>query len=220
MMTDLKKIEEYKELERVRFFCEQVMFKAKESDLLTMEDMDEYKLPALNKLLTFIAGFRQEMASVNIFPQKGKRSFKNSYVLTDAEYEHFEPFQIRVVCDLFDPEWTYALHAGFDFFLRVNQDAYQGRGELADWININISHSDTLPTSLGSTREHVQAIGGSGSYFHDIPMEFTTMVSFKKMARATCFKSSLFNQSVEDACLVMKKIVARKDLLKVIIEKD
>jgi hypothetical protein len=221
----LTEITEEKELQTITFHRENVMFKPEASDLLTLEDSDEQKLPSLNQLLKFIYGFRKEMASVNIHPtaqEKSKR--KNLYLLTDKDYEDFEPFKIKIECNWFDPEWSYALHAGFDFFMYVMQDAYQGRSEIADWIRIHIKHLETIPSSFASAREHVRALSPflrpAESYFHNIPIEHTKTVSFRKMSGAMSFKTELFNQSVNDACKVMLKIAARKDSLKVVKEKD
>jgi hypothetical protein len=218
-MTSLTIIPEEKELKTVTFHREHVMFRPKETDLLTLEDSDEQKLPAINKLLNCIFGFRKEMATVNIHPRKaGEESYYNGmYLLNDREYENFDPFVIRIECDTFDKKWTWALHAGFSFFLYVKQDAYQGRSEIADWIKIRIKHLETVPSAFASTREHIRAlvpfVARESCYFQDIPMENDSTVNFGRMADAFSFKTALFNQSVEDACLVMKKIAARKELL-------
>lgn len=218
--------EEEKELDTITFHRKQIMFKPQESDLLTLEDSDEQKLPALNKLLKFIHGFRQEMISVDIHPKAEKEGGrKNLYLLTDTEYENFEPFEIRIMCNWFDPGWKFMLHAGFDFSLSVNQDAYEGRGEIADWIKIHIKHLNTVPSSFASQREHVRAltppfIEKTASWFNDIPMDFTGSVNYGRMAHAMSFKTALFNQSVDDACTVMLKIAARKEMLKTIEEKQ
>lgn len=208
----------------VKFFEDQVMLKPEPSELLTMEDMDESKLPALNQLVNFIHGFYTEMKSVNIQPKEQAGQWvKSSYVLTDREFENFDRFSIRIQCELFDPEWTFALHAGFNFSLHIMQDAYQGRGEIADWITINISHLETVPSSLACMREHVKAlsgvVGSKDCYFEDIPMEFTETVNFKRMSKAFSFKTKLFNQSIDDACKVMLKVASRKEFLKVVEEK-
>ncbi len=215
----LAKIQEDKELREVTFHRESIMFKPKETDLLLLEDSDEHKLPAINKLLKFMDGFRREMASVDIYPNKAEEGsyYKGLYVLNDKEYKNFDPFTIRIESNVFDSDWKYALHAGFSFFLYVKQDAYQGRGEIADWIRIQIRHLNTIPSSFASNREHVRAlvpfVAREDCYFEDIAMEHTSTVSFSRMASAFCFKTDLFNQSVDDACLVMKKIAARKEWL-------
>jgi len=212
------------ELEIVKFFREQVMFCPAEADLLTETDMDEHKLPALDKLLRCMGVFRREMASVNLLPQPSDKNkkWKDEYVLTDKEYEDFHPFQIRVRSEHFDPDWFLALHAGFSFTLQVDQGLGHGR-EIADWIDLSVKYFNIVPSSLASHREHVKCLEGfltsegrSHLYFSDIPMKYSSSVSSKRMSHAWRFHANLFKQTIDDACMVMEKIIRRKAFLKVV----
>lgn len=215
-MRALEKTDE-KELRTISFHRDNILLKPKESDLLTLQDADEHKLPALDFLLKTMYKFRLEMDSVGIKPAKEKEAdfYKNQYLLTDSDYEDFEPFQIRIKSKRFDEKCTYALHAGFEFFLYIVQDAYQGRGEIADWIKIQINHVEVIPFSFASQREHVRALfSKEDSYFEDIPMEYRTTVGFGRMDDKMNFKTESFNKAVNDACIVMEKIMSRKNLIK------
>jgi hypothetical protein len=204
-----------KELKIVAFHRDQVLLVPTKADLLTLEDADEHKLPALNDLLVCMGEFYSEMASVGISPYfKDTRFSEGVFLMTDTEYKHFEPFKIRIVSKWF-LENPLALHAGFEFFLRVVQDGHQGRGEFADWINIRIKHFDVVPISFASRREHVRVLSRHCSYFEDISMEDRSKVR-NGMDDVVSFKTKLFNQSVQDACLVMRKIISRKTFLEVL----
>lgn len=216
------------ELKDVTFHRTTVLKRPKPEHMLGMDDTDEAKLPAINKLLHKIFQFHSEMQSVNIPLQSGEYDYykrKNFYKMVDTEYEDFEPFQIHIKSSHFNPKDRFsALHAGFNFFLYVNQDGYRGRGEIADWIKIHLTHLNTTPFSFASSREHVKALthwpGKHLKYFEDIPMKYTTTVSFDCLEDGLSFKTDLFNQSVDDACIVMDKIISRKKFLKLVPEKE
>jgi hypothetical protein len=186
-----------------------------------MDDADENKLPALNKLLCQMHRLHSELTQAGIHPQKDKYGNENSYQLLDIEYEAWPAFKISIESKWLDPKYPIALHGGFDFHLYLLQDGYEGRSEIADWINVMIKHVNTTPFSLCSWREHVRTLHAflknpSDSYFSDIPMEHTNYVSFDRLQDGLSFKTGLFNQAADDACVVMEKLISRKQFLKVV----
>jgi hypothetical protein len=213
-----------KELKTVSFHRDNILKRPKQEHLLTLEDADEYKLPAMDKLLKQMFKFNSELNSAGIILKIDKNDQyprENLYEFTDIEYEKFPMFKIIVGSDWFNPEWKMAIHSGFNFHLYVVQDGYGGRREIADWISISICHLNTTPMTFVSAREHVKSLNFFSkdptiSYFHDIPMNFATTVNFDKMKKGLTFKTSEFNESVEDACKVMQKIIRRKKYLKAI----
>jgi hypothetical protein len=213
-----------KELETVAFHRKHVLKRPSISDLLTLEDADEYKLPAMDKLLRKMAEFHSELSSVGLKLQvdiNDQYPNENLYELTDSAYEHFPRFKIRVKSNWLNPKWKIAIHGGFEFSLHVVQDGYQGRYEIADWITLHICHFDTTPMSFVSSREHVKTLGAflkdpKDAYFRDIPMSYAT--SCWGTRRGMTFKTEAFNEVAEDACKVMQKIISRKQYLKIFTE--
>jgi hypothetical protein len=222
-MNNVQTANRVKELETVMFFREHTCKYPKVEDLLTLEDADEHKIPAMDKLLRSIFEFRATLSSagMELKANKDDRSqYKNLYELTDSDYAHFDDFTIKVQSNWLNPEWIFALHAGFEFWLNVKQDGYKGRGEIADWINIRIRYLYTTPFSFASSREHVKCLSGfyspNASYFYDIPMICENFVHSDRMNDGMTFKVGAFNQAVEDSCIVLKKIIQRKHFLKAI----
>jgi len=205
------------ELETVNFFRNQVMFKPEESHFPTIEDSDESKLEALNELLMCLGTFQDELASLGIRPETENSKIKDTLILTDSGYLHYDNFKIRIKCQLLDPDWVYALHAGFSFHLSIEQSLAKGR-EIADWIDLSIKHIAITPNSLYSCREHVRALAGMFKqpgplYFAELPLRFDRSVNFGRMAGALSPKTSIFKETVSDACAAMKQITSRKQFL-------
>lgn len=215
-----------KELETVRFYRKNMLKYPKVEHLLSLEDSDEHKLPAMDKLLRKMSEFCRELKSVGLALQVDKYDqypHKNKYELTDVEYSGFPVFKIIVKSNWLNPKWRTALHGSFEFYLHVVHDGYGGRYEIADWISIRICHLNTAPISFVSKREHIKTLGfflhdPAGSYFYDIPMNHANRVSFDSMDEGMTFKIEAFNEAVEDACKVMDKIIQRKEHLKVFTE--
>ncbi|MFA5986564.1 MAG: hypothetical protein WC819_04440 [Parcubacteria group bacterium] len=216
------------ELKTVAFHRENVLKRPNANDLLTMEDIDECKLPAMNTLLRQMACFYAELKAQNITLQIDKNDrypYKNLYELQDMNFADWPDFRIRIKSNWFNPEWPLAIHAGFDFHLYVLHDGYaQKPGEIADWIDIRIKYLDTIPMSFASRREHIRSMGPflkdeRDTYFYGMPMEYTTSVYFGNMTGMS-FKTDAFNLAVKDACIVMQKIIARKQYLRVMHEKS
>ncbi len=214
------------ELETVRFYRENMLKCPKAEDLLTLEDSDEHKLPAMDKLLKKMSEFHSALNSVGLVLQVDKHDqypYENMYELTDAEYSGFPEFKIIVKSNWFNPKWRTALHGGFEFYLHVVHDGYGGRYEIADWISIRICHLNTAPISFASKREHIKTLvfffhDPAGSYFHDILMNHATRVSFDRMDEGMTFKADALNEAVEDACKVLQKIILRKEHLKAFVK--
>jgi hypothetical protein len=161
------------------------------------------------------------LAQAGIRPQKDEFGNESVYKLTDREYETWPAFKINIESEWLDPKYPIALHGGFNFHLYLLQDGYEGRSEIADWVNIMIKHVNTTPFSLCSWREHVRTLPAflenpGDSYFSDIPMEHTDYVSFDRLQDGLSFKTGLFNQAADDACVVMEKLISRKQFLKVV----
>lgn len=208
-------------LRTVEFHKSQVLKIPQQADLPTLQDADEYKLPAMDKLLRQMREFYVELKMQGLQPQKDQEDrypYENMYRLTDIEYEGWPEFEIFLKSNWFNPKHTIALHGDFSFCLDVTQDGYEGRHEIADWINIQIKYLNTTPISFASQREHVRTLGffysPQGSYFHDLPMKSTTMVSFNRLDSSMNFKTDNFVVAVDDACRVMQKIIRRKKYLK------
>lgn len=213
-----------KELHTVAFHRAHLLKRPSAEDLPTLEDADEHKLAGMDKLLRQMHDLHAALSSVGLALKEEARDRypqKNLYELTDAEYADFPEFKIRIKSDWLDPKYGIALHGGFKFQLYVMQDGYGGRHEIADWINIHIQHLYTTPMAWASTREHVRTLGfflKGPTYFHDIPMEFATHVSGGRIKDGFTFKTAAFNQAVDDACTVMRKIISRKEHLRAFTE--
>ncbi|MDI6778101.1 MAG: hypothetical protein QMD77_02825 [Patescibacteria group bacterium] len=228
-MTKYKKEEgemAIKELGAVTFQREHMLKRPMQEDLPTLEDTDEHKLPALNKLLLQMHALHAALKTLGIQPQKDKDDQypnDNLYLLQDADYQGWPRFLIRLKSNWFDPKYPIALHGGFYFHLFVAQDGYEGRYEIADWINIQIRHVNTTPLSFVSWREHIRTLGfflreQSDSYFYDIPMPFQTGVSFSLLSDGMNFKTEALNLAVDNACTVMQKIINRGQFLRAATE--
>lgn len=210
------------ELKTVTFYREAILKHPKQEDLSTLEDADEHKLPAMDKLLKQMFLFYNELNIIGLSLQidnDDRYPIANSFILQDTEYTRFDEFKIIIKSNWFNPKQRHlSLHAGFEFHLYLIQDAYQGRSEIADWINIFIKHLSTTPISFASNREHVKVLQNflsksNVSYFHDLPMEYATSVTFSKIKTGLSFKTSLFNQAVDDSCRILQKIIDRKNHL-------
>jgi len=214
---------EHKELRTVGFHRSQMLKRPQPEDLLAMKDADEHKLPGMNTLLLQMHRLHSELKAVGLHLRKDEKDRyprENLFLLTDTEYEDWPRFEIKLKSDWLNPNHPIALHGNFRFKLYVWQDGYEGRHEVADWINIEIAHLNTTPFSFASHREHVRALGmfyrQGGSYFDDIPMKSAATVSFDRLASGMNFKTAAFNQAVNDACKVMDKVIARKGFLKIL----
>jgi len=201
------------ETKKVQFLRESALLKFENDEFPTIEDRDETKLGALNKLLLCMYKFYEELAAVKIIPQKNEYG-KLQYLLSDKKYTNFDRFEISIESDWFDGG-SYALHAGFSFHLYVNQDADRGRMEIADSINISIRHFNTRPVQFASYRDHCRVLQAwlrnkEDSYFYDIPMDYMTHVNLRD---GFSFKTENFIKAVDDACIVMEKIMKRKKYL-------
>jgi len=209
------------ELRSVVFHREHMLKRPNQEQLPTLDDADEHKLPAMNKLLLQMHEFYREMRSSGIKLQNywyNKYPAEDMYLLGDDGYKDWPRFVISVRSAWLNPKYGIALHGGFNFRLHLIQDGYEGRGEIADWINICIRHVNTTPISFVSWREHVKALGSflrnrSDAYFYDIPMPFNTSVFSGLLEKGMNFRTSAFNLAVDDACTVMKKIITRKQHL-------
>jgi hypothetical protein len=217
-------MENAKELKTVLFHREHMLKRPSQKHLLTLEDADEHKLPAMDKLLRIMFKFNAELDAVGLKRKVDKNDqypHKNLFDLTDIEYSDFAEFKIMAKSNWFDPKWGTAIHGGFKFYLHVVQDGFEGRYEIADWITIHICHLNTTPMSFVSTREHVKVLGrflkdSSDLYFRDIPMKYETRVNTDRMKDGLSFKTEAFNEAVNDACKVMQKIIMRKEYLRAI----
>jgi hypothetical protein len=219
-MNNIQTVNPVEELKAVTFFREHICKYPEAEHLLTLEDADEHKLPAMDKLLRSIFEFHAALSSVGLVlkaDSKDECQYENFYELTDSGYSGFDEFKINVKSNWLNPQWKFALHAGFEFWLYIRQDGYGGRGEIADWINIRIRYLYTTPISFVSSREHVKCLtpffSATDSYFYDIPMISENFVHSDKMNDGMTFKVGAFNQAVEDACTVLKKIIQRKEFL-------
>lgn len=217
-----------KELHTIDFHRNQVLLNPKPEHLPTMEDTDVHKLPAMNRLLMQMHQLHAELGSVGLKMQPKmedvgeKQPILSQYKLTDKQYENWPNFEILLESQWFNPKYGWALHAGFNFHLYVIQDGFERKpGEIADWINIRIKHLSTTPIAFASYREHVKVLkhfGADKSYFDDILMPSATSVSFDRLDDGMNFKTAAFDLAVDDACMVMRKIIARKEFLRVMEE--
>ncbi|HCU01817.1 TPA: hypothetical protein DIC62_03425 [Candidatus Nomurabacteria bacterium] len=209
-----------KELDKIRFYRKNILMRPKQADLLTLDDADEHKLASMNKLLLHMHQLTNELKSVGIPLQvaTGEQHPRreNMFLLTDTEYVDWPEFLIEIRSNWLDLKYPMALHANFNFYMQVTQDGYASKPrEVADWITVIIKHINIQPICLSSYREHVRVLQSvtsrKQSYFNDLQMEYATHVNFGPDGLS--LRTVDFVKAIDDACVVMKKIIARKAFL-------
>lgn len=211
------------ELDAITLYRKSVLIRPKSEDLLTLADADEHKLSALDQLLKKMIELRMELDSVGLALKADNHDQyprKNLYELVDMRYVSCGKFKIRIKSDWFILKWGASLHDGFNFQLCVAQNGFAKKNEMADWIDIRICHLDTTPIALASMREHAKNFNfllknPEDSFFYDLPMNCTRKVVFEKIDKRLTFKTVAFNETVEDACRIVAKIISRKEHLRI-----
>lgn len=208
-------------LDTVIFYRDNVMLHPTAEKMPSLKDADEQKLSAIDKLLRAIFQLHAELTSVGIKLQIDKNGSWSSkpkvFKLQDLNYTDFSEFKIIIKSPWLNPEVRqFAIHANFEFQLYIIQDGFEGRHEIADWINICIQYLNTTPMSWASSREHVKTLtkfikNKDRLYFKDLPIEFKTHVEAE--SHRLSFSTAQFIQSVNDSCTIIKKIIRRKNNL-------
>lgn len=187
------------------------------SDLLTLEDADEYKLSAMDQLIKEIMLFHLELNSFgfNLKPDKNDQHLSpNLYEMADIGYAGC--VEIAIKSDWFNTKWGSSLDNDFNFELFVMQ---KGKYEIADWIYIRVCYLKTVPMALASLREYAKALGflldPKDYFFHDLSISYEDRIIDGKLT----FKTAAFEVAVEDACKIMEKIISRKEYLRVLKRK-
>lgn len=204
--------------EQVSFQGDHIIRKFELSDIPTPDDFDKTKLPSLKKLLLKMYEFARELETVKIHFHEDKEKRTNCYLLTIPVYSERCLFEIDLRCRWFDTKQPFALHAGFDFFLYINQEIHP---EISDWIRIHIKHFDTIPFSYASEREY-----SGNKYlrtFYNGNKFFDNFVLGNEEGRQRdgfTFKTDAFIKSVGDTCLLFDYLIANKKVLKVLKEKN
>lgn len=209
------------ELEAVKFHRLQILKRPQAQDLPTLEDADEHKLPALNRLLKQMLEFNSEMNSVGLKlteDNDDQRPQKNLFQLTDSRFSKICTLQIILKSNWFDPKYGIALHGGFKFHLHINQEIHP---EISDWLRIDIVHLDTTPFSFASEREYDRYLSGpcyrGRLFFEGIalgPIKLGPKErNFNTINSALSFSTSTLNRCVNDACAIMQALIRDKNML-------
>lgn len=207
------------ELKTVNFHRLHVLKRPKIEDMPTLEDADEHKLPAINRLLIKMFEFNREMNSVGLFLEEDQEDKddnyhqKKLYELTDKRFKKMSDLKISIASKWFDPEYRIALCGGFKFHLYIEQRIHP---EISDWLKIDICHLNTKPISFVSAREYGRYLTSSfyrGKCFFDGieigPKERNLTI----VNDGLTFKLKTFNQCVDDACAVMQALIVSKGSL-------
>jgi len=208
------------ELETVNFHRLHMLMSPKIEDMPTLEDADEYKLPAINRLLIKMFEFNREMSSAGLSLQEDKddRYHQNKlYKLTDTRFEETSDLKIIIESKWLDPKYRIALHGGFKFHLYVDQRIHP---EVSDGLKINICCLNTTPMSFASAREYDRYLTPPfyyGEHFFDGIEIGPKKRSFARIDNELTFKIKTFNQCVDDACAVMQALITSKDSLMAIL---
>lgn len=204
------------ELETVNFHRLHVLKRPKIEDMPTLEDADEHKLPAINRLLIKMFEFNREMDSVRLFLRKDKDDRyhqKKLYKLTDTRFKGASDLKISIESKWFDPEYRIALRGGFKFHLYIEQRIHP---EISDWLKIDICHLNTKPISFVSAREYDRYLTSSfyrGKRFFDGIEIGPKERNLTTVNDGLTFKLKTFNQCVDDACAVMQALIVSKGSL-------
>lgn len=204
--------------EHVSFQRDHIIRKFKLSDIPTPDDSDRIKIPLIEKLLLKMYEFVRELETVNIELQEDKEKYTKYYLLTIPDYSNHCRFEINLRCNWFNVKESFALHAGFDFFLYINQEIHP---EISDWIRIHIKHFNTIPFSYASEREY------SGnqylrSFYHGKKF-FDNFMLGPEQGRSRdgfTFKTDAFDKSVGDTCLLLDYLIANKKIVKILTKKE
>jgi len=204
------------ELKTVNFHRLHILMSPKIEDMPTLEDADEHKLPAINRLLIKMFEFNREMSSVELSLQEDKDDHyhqKKLYKLTDTRFKEMGNLEISIESKWFNPKYGIALHGGFKFHLYINQEIHP---EISDWLRIDICHLDTTPMSFVSAREYDRYLTPPfycGKKFFDGIGIGPKERNFATINEGLTFKIKTFNQCVDDACAVMQALIISKDNL-------
>lgn len=207
------------ELKTVNFHRLHMLISPKIEDMPTLEDADEHKLPAINRLLVKMFEFNREMSSVGLFLQEDEEDRyhrKKLYKLTDTRFKGMGDLKISIESKWFDPKYGIALHGGFKFHLYISQEIHP---EISDWLRIDICHLNTTPMSFVSAREYDRYLTPPfyhGKHFFDGIGVGPKERNFGTINDGLTFKIKTFNQCVDDACAVMQALIVSKDNLVVI----
>ena len=204
------------ELKTVNFHRLHMLMSPKIGDMPTLEDADEHKLPAINRLLIKMFEFNREMSSVGLSLQEDKDDRyhqKKLYKLTDSRFKEMSDLKIFIESKWFDPKYGIALHGGFKFHLYIDQRIHP---EISDWLRIDICHLNTTPVSFVSAREYDRYLTPPfyrGKLFFDGVGVGSKERNFATINHGLTFKIKTFNQCVDDACAVMQALIIAKDNL-------
>jgi len=204
------------ELRAVNFHRLHMLMLPKTEDMPTLEDADEHKLPAINRLLIKMFEFNREMSSVELFlreDEDDRYRRKKLYKLTDTRFKVLGDLKIFIESKWFDPKYGIALHGGFKFHLYVCQEIHP---EISDWLKIDICHLDTTPMSFVSAREYDRYLTPPfyrGKKFFDGVEIGPKERNFATINYGLTYKIKTFNQCVDDACATMQALIASKDSL-------
>lgn len=204
--------------EQVSFQGDHIIRKFQLSDIPTPDDSDRTKLPSMEKLLLKMYEFAREFETVGIRFHKDKEKRTNCYLLTIPDYSEKCLFEIDLRCHWFDIKQPFALHAGFEFFLYINQEIHP---EISDWMRIHIKHFSTIPFSYASELEY------SGnqylrSFYHGKKF-FDNFMLGPEQGRSRdgfTFKTDAFDKSVGDTCLLLDYLITNKKIVKILTKKE
>lgn len=204
------------ELKNVTFYRQHILMFPKIEDMPTLEDTDEHKLPAINRLLLKMLEFNSEMSSVGLSLQDDeddRQHQKKLYKLTDTQYKGVGNLKISLESKWFDPKYPIALHCGFKFHLYIEQSIHP---EISDWLRIDIRHLGTTPMSFVSAREYSRYLTPPFYYgkcfFNDVKIGPRER-NFATIDDGLTFKTKKFIQCVDDACSVMQELIVSKSSL-------
>lgn len=201
------------ELKTVNFHRLHMLMRPKTEDMPTLEDADEHKLPAINRLLIKMFEFNREMSSVGLSLQEDKDDHyhrKQLYKLTDTRFKGMGDLKISIKSKWFDPKYGIALHGGFKFYLCIEQSIHP---EISDWLRIDICHLNTMPMSFASEREYDRYLTPPiyrGKRFFDGIKVGPKERKYDMINDGLTFKIKTFNQCVDDACAVMQALIISK----------
>jgi hypothetical protein len=207
------------ELNTVNFHRLHMLMLPKMENMPTLEDTDEHKLPAINRLLIKMFEFNREMSSIGLSLQEDKDDIyhrKQLYNLTDTRFEGMGELKISIESKWFDPKYGIALHGGFKFHLYIDQRIHP---EISDWLRIDIRHLNTTPMSFVSAREYDRYLTEPfyrGKKFFDGIGIGPKERNFGTINEGLTFKIKTFNQCVDDACSAMQALITSKKSLIVI----
>jgi len=206
-------------LRSVLFHRDSMLKKPQQEHLPTLADVDEHKLPAIEKLLLKMHEFHGAMKSKGILLQPKDVHHPHvvsEYRLTDTEYSKSSKSSIYLYSHWFDPKEIFALHAGFEFRMYVNQEVHP---EIGDWFRSAFKHVGTTPFAFTSEYDcsadtYLKDFYNGERFFKGLHLGEECR-NWEKLEEGLSFNTELFNTSVDYTCLVFDKLISRKEFLTV-----